>query len=656
MSIRTPTDILGPNGKLAEILDGYEPREPQLEMASTVSQALEQGEHAIIEAPTGVGKSFAYLIPAIQHALSSKTPVVISTGTIALQEQLVDKDVPVLQEVFPELKAVLVKGRNNYVSLRRLQHALDSDQATFTSRDDISELKQIGAWAKEATDGDRADLGYDPPPAVWRAVQSDAGNCQGRKCPRYRECFFYKARREIEDANLLIVNHHLYFSDLALRDDHAGILPAHSVVVFDEAHQLEDIATDHLGTSLAESNIRYHLDGLWNGRKGILASMDGSEAAKDAVDATRDASQAFWGDVVVLANKLGGDHVRLPDDQRPDNPLSPALLRLAKAISDLRGLSDDDNQNQELRAQADKTLQFAHQLSVINDGADDDFVTYATIPASPRASVALASHPLSVAGALRERLFGEMGNVILTSATLAADDSERFLFLRKRLGLDGGLARRLDSPFDYHQQAKLLLNRSTIDPNSERFAYALGNWLGDFLDDAEGGTFILFTSYRQLDLVHGILRPRLDRAGRFVLRQGDRMGRSQMLDLFKRTGNAILFGTASFWEGVDVRGDALRNVVITKLPFVVPDHPLVEARHREIERQGGNPFMLRTVPEAIIRLKQGIGRLIRTSTDSGTIAICDHRILSRQYGRYFLRALPDMPTEHFSLDEHLPGG
>jgi len=247
-----------------------------------------------------------------------------------------------------------------------------------------------------------------------------------------------------------------------------------------------------------------------------------------------------------------------------------------------------------------------------------------------------------------------MATVVLTSATLAADDSERFLFLRKRIGLEGGLSRRLDSPFDFPRQVRLLLNQSPIDPNTPRFEQALAGWLADFLTTAKGCTFVLFTSYRQLELVHDLVRPALDRANRFVLRHGDGMGRSQMLDLFKRVVNAVLFGTASFWEGVDVQGDALSNVVITKLPFEVPNHPLVEARHREIQKRGGNPFIERSVPEAILRLKQGFGRLIRTKTDTGTVAICDHRVLTKAYGRYFLRALPECATETFKLADYLP--
>ena len=254
---------------------------------------------------------------------------------------------------------------------------------------------------------------------------------------------------------------------------------------------------------------------------------------------------------------------------------------------------------------------------------------------------------------LKEQLFARMKTVVLTSATLAADDSERFLFLRRRLGIDDGVAKRLDSPFDFKTQAKLLINESPLDPNKEEFTEAAARWLARYVQEAEGGIFVLFTSYKQLQAVHDRVRPALDRQRRFVLRHGDGMARSQMIELFKRTGNAVLFGTNSFWEGVDVPGNALRHVVIAKLPFEVPNHPVVEARLNEIRKRGGNPFVERQVPEAILRLKQGFGRLIRTRTDTGTVAILDHRICTASYGRYFLRALPTCDTTVFRLADEL---
>lgn len=645
-----PASVLGPGGSLAQLIPGYEARTQQLAMADTIAQAIAERTHAIVEAPTGVGKSFAYLVPLAQYALATRKKVVVSTGTIALQEQLVHKDIPLLQKVFPQLKAVLVKGRQNYLSRRRLEHA-GGQRAWMEDQHQVADLASVRTWAAESAVGDLEDLGYEPDPAVWRKVQSDRNNCLGRKCDTYNTCFFYNARRRIEDADLLIVNHHLYFADLALRDATAAILPAHPVVVFDEAHTVEDVATDHLGMSLSEAQIRYYLDGLWSTKgkvRGLLQS-DHYASARGAVDAARAACQAFWSDVALATGDGRSETVRIAEPGRFTDPLAPALDGVAEAIMTLAGHAEDSNEQQELQAQALRAVEFAGSLRSLVGHGIADYIYYASVPRE-RGSPSLTASPLHVGPHLKEKLFAAMPTVVLTSATLAADASDRFLFLRKRLGIEGGAALRLDSPFDYRQQAKLLVNESSLDPNGPRFEQALAQWLGDYLETARGGTFVLFTSYRQLQAVHDLVRPRLDRANRFVLRHGERMGRKQMLDLFKATGDAVLFGTSTFWEGVDVPGDALRHVVIAKIPFEVPDHPLTEARLADITRRGGNAFMERSVPEAILRLKQGVGRLIRTRNDTGTVVIADHRVLTKQYGRYFLKALPPMPLERFRLE------
>ena len=666
----TPVEILGPEGLLAKLLPAYESRPQQLAMAATVQAALDEGTHAIIEAPTGVGKSFAYLVPLVLRALATGERVVVSTATIALQEQLVQKDIPLLQKVLPELNAVLVKGRQNYVSLRRLEHALahasgGAGQQGMFEKDDVTALKELATWSAESERGDLADLGFEPAPGVWRQVVSDRNNCQGRKCPHFSECFFYAARREMEDAHLLVVNHHLYFSDLGIRDDFAGILPPHEIVVFDEAHTLEDIATDHLGTSLSEAQVRFYLDGLYSSKQRGLLAPDAWGFAREAVGHARGAAERFFAEVAALGSGTNNpnreDTIKLPTPHLIANVLSPALTHLAGQLELCAARSGDDNVMHEFKAQQGRAITLAGAIEAIVSHTLEGHVYYAHVPKPQpggfnRSGPSLSASPLSVAPMLGERLFGALRSVILTSATLAADDSDRFLFLRKRLGIEGGKAQRLDSPFDYATQARLILNQSPIDPNSPRYDAAVAGWLAAYLDDPEkgreGGTFVLFTSYRQLKSVHDLVRPALDLSRRFVLRHGDGMGRAQMLELFKRTGDAVLFGTSSFWEGVDVPGNALRHVVIVKLPFEVPNHPVVEARHHEIERRGGNPFMERSVPEAIIRLKQGFGRLIRTRTDTGSVVICDHRILTKAYGKYFLKALPACAIEVINLDEY----
>ena len=645
-------DVLGPGGALAKALPGWESRPSQWEMARLVGTAIRSRQHAVIEAPTGTGKSFAYLVPLIQQALAGGRPVVVSTGTIALQEQLMRKDIPQLQHLFPELRAVLVKGRQNYLSRRRLDYAHGGQQRLAGGSDEDRAIAEIAAFARTAALGDLAELGFQPPPGAWRRVQSDRGNCLGRRCPTFDTCFFYNARREMEQAHLLVVNHHLYFSDLGLREADAAILPPHDVVVFDEAHQLEDVATDHLGLSLSEAQVRYHLDGLHQARSPrCLLADDRLEPARAAVDMARGAAERFWAEITRIVARGSEPVVRIAGDTPIENVLSPALEALARALNALEPLARDDHQRQELKAQADRSAGLAGSIAQLLDTSVPDMVHFAESGAG-RAGVVLSAAPLAVGPVLKERLFDTTGSVVLTSATLAADDSERFLFLRRRLGLDGGLARRLESPFDYPQQARLLLNRTAIDPNGPDFEARAARWIASYLATDEGrrgGAFVLFTSFRQLQAVHDLCRPALDAQRRSVLRHGDRMPRDQMLDLFRRSGDAVLFGTTSFWEGVDVPGDALRHVIIAKLPFEVPSHPVTQARHQQISARGGNAFMERSVPEAILRLKQGFGRLIRTRADSGTVAILDHRVLSKTYGRYFLRALPACPVTMIDL-------
>jgi ATP-dependent DNA helicase DinG len=649
--------VLGPDGLLARELPAYESRPQQLAMAALVADAINQGTHAVVEAPTGVGKSFAYLVPLALHALATGQKVVVSTGTIALQEQLMKKDIPLLQRILPNLKAVLVKGRQNYLSRRRLGIAHDGQQALFETREDVAVLRDIASWAAESETGDLGDLGWEPPWQVWRQVQSDRGNCLGRRCPTHGSCFFYNARKAMEDAHILVVNHHLYFSDLALRDDHAGILPAHPIVVFDEAHTLEDVATDHLGVSVSEAQVRVFLDGLWSRKGRGLFADERWAMGRGVVERAREANELFWKEVALLAIDRAEETMRLTAPHQVENGLSPALDAVIQALDAAAAQADDENVVTELKAQVGKAAGLAGGIRQVIEQGLPDQVYYATIPRG-RGAPSLSAAPLSVAALLKERLFDATRTVVLTSATLAADDSDRFLFLRRRLGLEGGLAKRLGSPFDFERQASLILNQSAIDPNSARYEEAVAAWLGDYLDDPErgrkGGAFLLFTSYRQLQAVHDRMRPRLERANRFVLRHGDRLGRAQMIELFKRVGDGVLFGTTSFWEGVDVPGDALRHVVITKLPFEVPVHPVVEARHTQITQRGGNAFMERSVPEAIIRLKQGFGRLIRTQADTGTVVILDHRVLTKAYGRYFLKALPTCRTQVIELEHWAP--
>jgi ATP-dependent DNA helicase DinG len=651
------TRFFGPDGVLAQRISGFEPRAQQLAMAEAVDQAFKTQQHAIIEAPTGVGKSFAYLEPAVQQALRSGEPVVIATATIALQEQLLTKDLPIITAEHPNVKVALAKGRQNYVCHKRLGFVLGHDRGLLASREDAAEVRRIAGWVSQGGSCDRRDLGFEPSPSVWRLVMSDHTTCKSRRCPNYEECGFYLARKKLLDANIIVANHHLYFSNLALKDEHGAILPPHTCVVFDEAHNVEDSATEHLGLGITQGQVRWVLDQLLNkAGQGLLSFIAQESGLGDAVDRARAANQEFWDEVRswVQFSQTGrgrGGTQRIREPHPFPDVLSAPLLQLAEALAQQAGKTNEKDAGEELKAQAARCVEMANAIRAICGLEVDGKVCFALVQNQHQAS--LHAQPLEIGAVLKEMLFSPMKSVILTSATLAADDSERFLFLRRRIGLEGGLAKRLDSPFDYKSQARLLLNRTPVDPNSPEFERAMAQWVGEYLETAHGGTFLLFTSYRQMEAVHALLQPRLERMKRFILKQGERIGRTEMLDLFRATGDAVLFGTSSFWEGVDVKGSALSHVIIAKIPFETPDHPVVEARLDAIKRQGGNPFMERSVPEAILRLKQGVGRLIRSKTDTGSVVILDHRISTSTYGRYFIRALPPMQQEDIFLAQTL---
>lgn len=649
-----PAAILGPDGAVARRLPNYEARPQQLEMADAVARAIENGSHLMVEAGTGVGKSFAYLVPAIQSATQNGKKVVISTHTISLQEQLLQKDIPFLRSVMPdEFTAVLVKGRSNYVSLRRLEVAASRAGASFHQPEEFDQLSAIRLWAGQTRDGSRSDLSFKPWSSVWDTVVSEDGNCLGRKCKTYNDCHYFKARRRMWSANILVVNHALFMTDLALRSAGASLLPDYGVAIFDEAHTLEAVAGEHLGLHVASSQVEYLLSRLFNDRtnKGLLVFHHLHESMRQ-VQKARYIARDFFDDVRRWLEHDGPKNGRLRKPASWPDTLCQSLNQLATSIRLEADRIEEEEQRIELAAAEDRCTALAAELSAWQEQKAADNVYWVEVSEGTRPRVTLASAPLDVGPTLRQALFDRVPTCVLTSATLGVGSPPRFDFSKARLGLTKCETLQLGSPFDYPKQVTIHLPQNLPDPSEQPDDFerkAIGA-ITHYLDKTHGKAFVLFTSYRMMQAAVRTLTPWFAQRNIALFAQSDGMPRSKMVEAFKADVNSVIFGAESFWQGVDVPGEALSNVIIVRLPFRVPSHPLLEARVEDIRRRGGNPFIEYQVPEAVIRLKQGFGRLIRSKNDRGIVAILDPRLLTKPYGRTFLSSLPECPRVIDRLD------
>lgn len=643
-------DILGPGGRIAARLSAYEERPQQLEMADAVSAAIADRRHLLVEAGTGVGKSFAYLVPVILAAAgdgTEETPkrAIISTHTISLQEQLLGKDLPLLNAVIPlEFSAVLVKGRGNYLSQRRLRNALNRAGSLFREPEEFHQLNDLTQWARSTTDGSLADLSFRPQPGVWDEVASDHGNCMGRQCPSYNDCFYYQARRRMQHAQILIVNHALFFSDLALRRQGASILPDYEIVVFDEAHTLEQVAGDHLGVKVSSSQVQYALNKLYNPRtqRGLLMQLD-SDSLHKRVDKCRESADLFFDAVRLWQLEKGPRNGRVEEPEIVRDALSKHLERLASDVRSAAHAISKPDERQDFAAAADRLSGLAGEIEAWRRQTLEGNVYWVDVTHGRYPRTTLAAAPLDIGPVLAEQLFGQGPTVIATSATLAIGRPPSFEFFKSRIGLTQANELRLGSPFNYREQAQLILLDGMPDPSSDAKQYEQRaiELIERYVERTDGRAFVLFTSYDMLRRAAAHLAPWLSRNNIALYSQADGTPRTQLLDRFKENPRSVLFGTDSFWQGVDVPGEALVNVIITKLPFSVPDLPLLEARLEAIRQRGGNPFAEYQIPEAVIRLKQGFGRLIRSRGDHGMVVILDPRVRTKPYGKVFLDSLPD---------------
>jgi ATP-dependent DNA helicase DinG len=617
----TMEEILGKHGILATVLDSYEYRPQQVEMAKAVSRALHEGGGLIVEAGPGTGKTFAYLIPAIY----SGHRVMVSTGTKNLQEQIFFKDIPLLREMLPVTFTVAyMKGRENYLCRRRFK--IFSRQPLFKILEEASFFTEVSTWASQTKTGDRSELGGIPDDfSTWAEICCSRDHCLGTECPDHKDCFLTRMRQSAAQAQVIVVNHHLFFADLAVRGVGGEVIPRYKRVIFDEAHQLEEVITTYFG--LGVSN--YQMEEL---ARDITRELSRGRRPpvklQGAVDKLREkAAQLF-------TLFQGEERYRL----RELNPMVFSLLSdVRNSLNTLRAILNKRPVNEEIAALIRRTQEMGDDLEFVLSQGDPQYVYWCE---NRGRGIFLRASPIDVWQELDRRLYSRLETMVFTSATLSTQGG--FGYFRERLGLKEAEELILPSPFDLQQQVVLYLPPGLPEPSAPAFVQAAAREIEAILGITKGRAFVLFTSYKNMREIYNILKGRLSYQ---LLIQGEGP-KHLLLEEFKQDVSSVLFATGSFWEGVDVPGEALSCVIVDKLPFDPPTEPVTQARIERIASQGGNPFYQYQVPAAIISLKQGLGRLIRSTEDRGVLSILDSRILTKEYGKLFLQSLPPALVVH----------
>ena len=644
--VQSASDFFGENGALSKLKD-FEYRPQQQQMAVAVARALDESRPVVVEAGTGVGKSLAYLAPAVEMALSQSRKAIISTHTINLQEQLIDKDIPLLHSVIDQpFNALLLKGRRNYLCPNRLRIAMSGGAELFTASE-LEELKSIWKWSETTVDGTLSDLGFVPAPRVWTQVCSESHACTPKRCGPDGNCYYQEVRKRVAEADVIVVNHTLFFTLLGgqqdFKDGAEGFLFANDFLIMDEAHTLEQVAARQLGLSLSQTGMKFDLHRLYNpkNRKGLF-QLTGDMEGRRSTMALLDEIDEFF-DRVEESSKWGnyGREFRVRNPEFVEDTLGASLIEVSKRARAISELAEDTTRT-ELQDLARRLGECRSALTTFLDQSDDGLVYW--VEKNHRETLSLNAAPVDVSEILRPIFFDSGRPSVFTSATLGIGDRDLNYF-RNRVGADETESIQIGSPFDYPRQMKIHLVKNMPQPNEKGYDEALCKWVQEFTMKSGGRAFVLFTSYKLLQKTAEELRGFYSDQGWKLLVQGQGTPRAQLIDEFKKDETSVLFGTDSFWTGVDVPGKALSNVIITRLPFAVPDHPLTQAKLEMIEERGGNAFMEYSVPEAILKLRQGVGRLIRNEDDKGMVVILDNRVLTKRYGKAFLNALPDAPVD-----------
>ena len=630
-------EVFGPDGLIAAAHPEYEYRPGQVEMARAVMRAFEEKRHLIVEAGTGTGKTLAYLVPAVAAALGGNGRVIVSTGTKNLQEQLMEKDIPFLQNVLPKpFAATYMKGRNNYLCLNRLARAQSAP--VLEGLDEVDYFEEVSQWSRETEIGDRTELSNLPESlSFWRHIDARSESCLGQKCPDYDACFITRMRNRAQEADIVVVNHHLFFADLSLRNGNFGsVLPDYTAVILDEAHLVEEVASEYFGAQVSN----YQIDDLVRD----LGMLTIEEAEVDQELTHSVARMSRFADNFFMGFRDGrGEDGRYPiipgtfarrksSGEMEATPLGELYMALEGAIARTETTLDAlKEKTPDVENLIRRLREIRFELEFIVTGTGKKFVYWLE---RRNRGVFLRASPIDVAGLLQDKLFEEVPTVVLTSATLSSGGN--FSFIRDRLGLDTADDLIASSSFDYESQAILYLPSKMPDPRDRNWGSAAADEVIRILNATEGRAFVLSTSLAGMQSLFENVGAEIDYP---CLVQGS-ASKGQLLKRFRETPNAVLFATSSFWQGVDVRGEQLSCVIIDKLPFAVPTDPIVAARQRSIEDSGGSSFYEYSVPQAIITLKQGLGRLIRSTTDRGVLAILDPRLRTKGYGRTFLQSLP----------------